>query len=208
LHNFKKETIKVRRILVVNLVCGGLLAVAFNLMPILQGQADKGGDSEVRKGFQVAADLGIPLNLSGKNPSLVGRGSFLVNGLSECLGCHIVQPPYLPGNNPHLGQTARVDLTKYLSGGRAFGTAISRNLTPDKNGLPAGLTFEQFERVMRFGTDFKALEPHVPSNPGLLQAMPWPQYRLADDSWIRAIYEYLKAIPCIEGGPGMLPNRC
>jgi hypothetical protein len=61
---------------------------------------------------------------------------------------------------------------------------------------------------MRFGTDFKALEPHVPSNPGLLQVMPWPQYRLADDSWMRAIYEYLKAIPCIEGGPGMPPNRC
>jgi hypothetical protein len=196
-----------RRGVVVYFVCGVLLAVAFNLVPILRGQGNN-GDSEVQKGFLVAAELGIPLNLSGKNPSLVGRGSYLVNGPSECLGCHIVQPPYLSGNNPHLGETARVDLTKYLSGGRAFGPAISRNLTPDKDGLPAGLTYEQFEAVMRFGTDFKALVPHVPSNPGLLQAMPWPQYKWADDSWIRAIYEYLRAIPCIEGGPGLPPNRC
>src|SRR5688500_20274655 len=104
-----------RRILVVSLVCGVLLAVAFNRAPALQGQGDNGGDSEVRKGFLSAAQLGIPLNLTGKNPSLVGRGSYLVNGASECLGCHIVLPTYPAGGNPHLDQPARMDLTKYLS---------------------------------------------------------------------------------------------
>ena len=29
--------------------------------------------------------------------------------------------------------------------------------------------------------------------------MAWPAYRIATDRWLKAVYEYLKAIPCIEG---------
>jgi hypothetical protein len=38
--------------------------------------------------------------------------------------------------------------------------------------------------------------------------MPWPIYRNMTDHDLRAIYEYLSAIPCVEGGPGEPPNRC
>ena len=90
-----------------------------------------------------------------------------------------------------------------MSGGNAFGPVFSRNLTPDANGLPAGLTFEQFEQVIRLGTDFKNLAP-----PGPLVVMPWPAYRHGTDHYVRALYEYLSSIPCIKGGPGSPANRC
>jgi cytochrome c553 len=38
--------------------------------------------------------------------------------------------------------------------------------------------------------------------------MPWPVYQSLSDNDLRAIYEYLSAIPCVEGGPGSPPNRC
>jgi hypothetical protein len=39
--------------------------------------------------------------------------------------------------------------------------------------------------------------------------MPWPNFQNLTDHDIRAIYEYLKAIPCIQGnypGPGAQGN--
>src|SRR5205807_8649296 len=50
--------------------------------------------------------------------------------------------------------------------------------------------------------------PFPPFDGDLLQIMPWPIYGNMTDHDIRAIYEYLKAIPCIQGnypgpaGPG------
>jgi hypothetical protein len=32
--------------------------------------------------------------------------------------------------------------------------------------------------------------------------MPWPTYSKMSDRDLRAIYEYLSAIPCLEGDPG------
>jgi hypothetical protein len=168
-----------------------------------QGQGD-GGESEIQRGFQIAP---VPLDLARKNRSLVGLGSYLVNGAMDCVGCHSPDL-FLPGGNPFLGQAAVINPDTHLAGGESFGPFVSRNLTPDKFGRPGGLTWEQFETTMRMGTDFKAIPPHVPGNPGLLQVMPWPAYRHATDRALRAIYEYLTAIPCIEGGPGQPPNRC
>jgi hypothetical protein len=52
--------------------------------------------------------------------------------------------------------------------------------------------------VMRTGADLKQRPPHVPG-PGpdedLLQVMPWPEFRFMTDLDIRAIYEYLSALP-------------
>jgi hypothetical protein len=93
-----------------------------------------------------------------------------------------------------------------MSGGNVFGPVLSRNLTPDRFGLPGGLTFAQFEQVIRLGTDFKNLAPTPPGNQ--LIVMPWPAYRHGTDRYVQALYEYLSAIPCIEGGPGIPANRC
>jgi hypothetical protein len=187
-------------------ICGFVCCLLLRVLN--QGSAQTGqsnpGQSEVQRGLEITP---VNLNLSGKNMSLVGVGSYLVNGPADCVGCH-TNALYLPGGSPFLGQPARINPATYFAGGVAFGPFVSRNLTPDKNGRPAGLTFEEFEIVLRIGTDLKALPPHVPSFPGLLQVMPWPQHQVMTNQHLRAIYEYLSAIPCLEGGPGQLPNRC
>jgi hypothetical protein len=84
----------------------------------------------------------------------------------------------------------------------AFGPFISRNLTPNAAGRPAGLTFEQFLHVLRTGEDLDFLPPHVPSATNdLLQVMPWVVFGKKTDRDIRAIYEYLRAIPPLAGYP-------
>ena len=117
----------------------------------------------------------------------------------------------------------------YLGGGRNFGPLIpgsapivSRNLTPDKTGLPeAGHTFSEFLQIMRHGVDFDHLHPTCsgtpdascvppPFNGALLQIMPWPIYQGMTDHDLRANYAYLSAIPCIAGppAPSLLHNDC
>jgi hypothetical protein len=150
---------------------------------------------EIRKGFVITP---VPLNLQGKNSNLVGLGSYIVNAQAGCSGCH-THPEFRAGYNPFLGQPPRINKEHYLAGGQQFGPFVSRNITPDENGLPAGLTLNQFFQVMRKGTDFKYIPPHVPSDEkDLLQVMPWPYYRQMTDRDIRSIYEYLRAIPHAE----------
>jgi len=100
---------------------------------------------------------------------------------------------------------------------------ISRNLTPDKAGrAEGGNTRAQFKEIMRHGTDFDNLHPTCttalpspsptncvppPVDGSLLQVMPWPVFHYMTDHQLDAIYEYLSAIPCIEGpaAPSDLP---
>ena len=50
---------------------------------------------------------------------------------------------------------------------------------------------------------FSQTPPNPPVDGGLLQVMPWPNFKDLTDHEIRAIYEYLKAVPCIQGNyPG------
>ena len=164
-------------------------------------------DSRVQQGLAISP---VPLDLQGKNRALVGLGSYLVNAQGDCAACHTdVAPPFLPGGNPYLGQPEQIDPTRYLIGGRQFGPPgvgpRSRNLTPDPvTGLPAGYTFEEFLHVMRTGEDLKHLPPFGPSAElDLLQnPMPWPGFRNFTDHDIRAIYEYLRAIPSRAPGTG------
>ncbi len=154
---------------------------------------DKTSAAKIRTGFALAP---APLNLKGKNPALVGLGSYIVNAQGGCNDCHTA-PPYADGGDPFLGQEEQINVEGYLAGGTAFGPFISRNLTPNARGLPAGLTLDQFLFVLTTGADVKGRPPFVPSEEGdLLQVMPWPVYRHMSDHDKRAIYEYLRAIPC------------
>jgi hypothetical protein len=48
------------------------------------------------------------------------------------------------------------------------------------------------------GVDLKHRPPFVPSaDLDLLQVMPWPAFRLMTEREKTAIYEYLRAIPCL-----------
>jgi cytochrome c553 len=174
-------------------------------------------DWRVRRGFEIAP---VPLNLKGKDLRAVGLGSYLVNAVASCNDCHSAGPQsqYLPGYNPFFGQPAKTNPATYLGGGRDFGPLIpdspdiiSRNLTPDKTGLPeGGHTFAQFRKIMQTGKDFDHLHPSCsatvttdclppPFDGALLQIMPWPNYQHLTDQDLWAIYQYLRAVPCIEG---------
>ncbi len=216
----------------VTVACTGV-AIAGMLFSSPRGKADdRGNDSESRieQGFEIAP---VPLNLAGKNRALVGLGSYIVNGPGDCNACHNAGPgnnQFLPGGNPFFGKPKKVNPATYLGGGRNFGPfvpgsadIISRNLTPDKTGLPeGGHTFDEFVLIMRTGVDLDHLHPICPVgtvNPAcvplpfdgnLLQVMPWPNFQNMTDNDVRAMYEYLSAIPCIEGpaAPNPRHNDC
>lgn len=148
-----------------------------------------GGDwSRIRTGFQIAP---VSLNLRGKNPAWVGLGSYIVNAQGGCNDCHTA-PPYQAGGNPYQRQATVINVNHYLAGGMSFGPGLtSPNLTPDHYGLPAGLTYEAFRHALRTGQDPDGSER-------ILQVMPWPVYGQMTDQDLRAIYEYLRAIPHAE----------
>jgi hypothetical protein len=228
--------------------------------PGLAAAPGSGGDdaSRIQQGFAIAP---VPLNLKGKNVALVGLGSYLVNALGDCNGCHTSGGPpnfnYLGGHNPYflLQGPTMTDPANYLAGGADFGTAlpfnvppgsaygnylgpdiVTRNLTPDKNGLPeGGMTLAEFKEILRTGVDMDKIHPTCisptggpggtptpancippPVNGALLQIMPWPVFHNLSDGDIDAIYEYLSAIPCIDnttstppaGAPNELRNDC
>ena len=55
---------------------------------------------------------------------------------------------------------------------------------------------------------FLCLPPPFDGN--LLQIMPWPTLKHLNEEDLRAIYEYVSAVPCIEGppAPSVLHNDC
>jgi hypothetical protein len=38
--------------------------------------------------------------------------------------------------------------------------------------------------------------------------MRWPSFQDMTDLQLTAMYDYLSAVPCLEGGPGEPANRC
>jgi hypothetical protein len=146
---------------------------------------------DIATGYKIAP---VPLNLAGRDPFLVGWGSYLVNAVAGCNDCH-TNPSYATGGSPYNGQPKQINATAYLGGGMVFGPFTSRNLTPEANGMPAGLTFDMFQEAFTKGTDFDKAHPQMGP---LLQVMPWPTYANMNARQIRAIYEYLSAIPPVK----------
>ena len=146
--------------------------------------------SRIQQGFDIAP---VPLNLRGKNRALVGLGSYIVNAQGACNDCHTA-PSHVVGGDPFKGEPEQINTAHYLAGGRSFGPEIvSPNLTPDAEGNPGGLTREEFIQTIRTG--------RAPDNPDhILQVMPWFVYGKMTDRDLRAVYEYLRAIPPAEPG--------
>lgn len=147
--------------------------------------------AQIERGFQISP---VDLDLTGLNRDLVGLGSYIVNAHGGCNDCH-TNPSYATGGDPFRGEPEQINTAGYLAGGTSFGPFTSRNLTPDEDGLPAGLRLAQFRRTLRTGFDFKRAHPQISP---LLQVMPWPVYGKMTDRDIRAVYEFLRAIPSVE----------
>ncbi len=191
---------------VVSVTVGGACLMSLVLMAVVSGHGkhDDDRDSRVRRGFRINP---VRLNLEGKDRELVGLGSYLVNAVGGCNDCHTC-PSYKPGHNPYGppfgpsgGGDGAVNDAAYLAGGVPFFPpgVISANLTPDpaEHNRPEGHTFKEFAQMMRTGHDVE--------EDRILQVMPWPVYRNMTDEDLRAIYEYLRAIPHRETPP---PNTC
>jgi hypothetical protein len=213
------------------LTCTGAVVAAVltcaTLTNVPRVTAQSGGDARVLLGMQAAP---VPLNMNGKNPAMVGLGSYFVNVAGDCNGCHSAGPQteFVGLNNPFFGRPEHMNPATYLGGGRNFGPLIpgsypivSRNLTPDSTGRPeGGNTFEQFRQIIRTGVDPDHRHPNctgapdatcipAPFDGNLLQIMPWPNLKGLSDNDLRAIYEYLKAVPCLQGADPYEPaNRC
>jgi hypothetical protein len=172
--------------------CLALTATAVVADDSAQEQATRAAASEslasrVAVGYRINP---VELRLRGKNRLLVGLGSYLVNAASGCNDCH-THPSFAPGGDPFKGETEIINAAQFLAGGRKFGPITSSNITPDENGLPAGLTFEEFEQVLRTG-EYEG---------EILQVMPWNVYGKMTRFDLRAIYEYLSAIPPLPDNP-------
>lgn len=176
-----------------SLALAGILAA----IPVVHADgADSLDDdrSKVRTGYRIAP---VPLDTRGKNRVLVGLGSYIVNAQSACGDCH-THPTFAPGGDPYQGQPEVINSEQYLAGGRLFGPFKSANITPDAYGRPAGLTFPEFLETIRSGYD--------PDGSGrILQVMPWAAFRAMTDRDLRAVYEYLRAIPSRPDNPSPGP---
>jgi hypothetical protein len=121
-----------------------------------QDREDRKFESEIKIGFEIAP---VPLNLRGKNPALVGLGSYIVNAQGGCNDCHTC-PSYVQGTNPMpppfgagVPGHGIINPVNYLAGGVSFTagpvTVVSKNITPDATGKPDGLTLEELKKVIR-----------------------------------------------------------
>ena len=123
----------------------------------------------------------VPLATAGLTSAQLeqlGQGSYLVNAMGDCGGCHTE-------GAPNAG---------FLAGGTSFvlgpnQQVTARNLTPDPaTGMK--LTQAQFVTSMRTGEDFSATSES-------LIVMPWQTLRWMSTYDLNAIYAYLKAIPAV-----------
>lgn len=197
---FERRKTTMKRIVLSIALLGGMYFTAAIISSAQHGQQqpeDSTGlpSKEWKRGLAISP---VPLNLNGRDKQLVGLGSYIVNAQSACSDCH-TNPPYLPGGDPFFGQQTQANVQHFLAGGVQFGPFTSRNITPEPpSNLPAGLTLDQFMTVLRTGKDFDNLHPQFGP---LLQVMPWPVYGNMTDDDLRAIYEYLSAIPHAEPAP-------
>jgi hypothetical protein len=197
------------------------IILALSAISYAEDNDDAISSSRVQQGFDISPVPKTELNFAGKDPARVGLGSYLVNAVGGCSGCHTF-PQYLEkgdpaGSNPTAGapfegtpltqslsrrSIANYNVSHFLAGGRCFGPGfMSFNITPDATGRPLGLTEAEFIKVMRTGEDIHcekspadpicALGPDTP----LLQVMPWPTFHNMADTDLKAIYAYLAALP-------------
>lgn len=179
-----------------------------------QGNQGEDESSLVEKGFEIAP---VPLNLAGKDRNLVGLGSYLVNAIGDCNGCHsggsqssLFIYPYKAGGNPYFGQSEVLDTSAYLNGGTPFGMVgtptgplayagpviISRNLTPNYAGVPeGGMSLTQFTTILKTGMDYDHIHPSCTT--AQLQIINNPAaHGITTIAQLEAAVAY-----CIPGGP-------
>jgi mono/diheme cytochrome c family protein len=135
----------------------------------------------------------LPSWLTGPERARAERGEYLAT-VAPCGMCHTPASPFTGFLTTH-----------WLAGGmearwRLFGSAVSSNLTPHRDGLAAA-SVPVLSRVLRsgIGTDGRALH---------WQAMPWDIFSHWTEEDRLAIIAYLRALPPVDGRvPSPRPAR-
>jgi hypothetical protein len=171
---------------------------------------DKDSKSRVQIGFDISP---VPMTFDTadeekekkrkKQKAMAGLGSYMVNAVAGCANCHSC-PTYTPGHNPFEGGDGELNAAYYLAGGTPFHVGdeveVSPNITPNHDGLPAGMTEEEFVHAMRTGEHadahgHAAAMDTTDEEHGVMEIMPWPMFRHMTEKDLKAIYRYLKSIP-------------
>jgi hypothetical protein len=141
-----------------------------------------GNDIILSERAKIGLDIApVKLDLTGKDgPTIekIGQGSYWVNAVIDCSGCHSSQAGYLAGGNQF----------PFAVPGETGDYVVSRNLTPDPTGLM--LSEADFITALTTGRDFSTAN-------GVLVVMPWVNLRWMHTDDLKAIYAYLKAIPAV-----------
>jgi len=197
-------------------VAVGIVLIVSNVPRLEAQNNNQQGEDEsslIARGFAIAP---VPLNLAGRDRELVALGSYLVNAVGDCNGCHssgspssLFIYPYKAGGNPYFGQPEALDPTVYLNGGAFFGMVgtptgpfryagpaiITRNLTPNYAGVPeGGNSLARFMQILRNGTDFDHIHPSC--SPAQLSIINQPPAGITTVAELEAAVNY-----CIPGGP-------
>ncbi|MBT5753278.1 MAG: hypothetical protein HOI33_11320 [Rhodospirillaceae bacterium] len=125
--------------------------------------------------------------MSAAETQSIGRGSYLVNGVAGCGGCHGSEAGHLAGGR----EFALPFIPPDAEGRTSF---FARNLTPhEETGML--LTEDEFVAAMVTGIDFHDSEGRDPQR---MLIMPVQAYRYMLRSDLNDIYAYLRAIPAVD----------
>jgi hypothetical protein len=135
-----------------------------------------------------------PTALDVETQALFGRGSYLVNAISDCSGCHTNID--LPNGN--------IDTAVYLTGGQLFATpvptlmATTRAASSDLVGATHGFFnqngFSTFLTVITQG-----IHAESPSKAPLAFPMPWTEFKNLNLDDLQAIYTYMSTVASTYG---------
>jgi hypothetical protein len=174
-----------------------------------QGPAGEAGPVVVvseaaKKGLDITP---VAVNLTGLTSAqieMVGNGSYIVNAVADCGGCHGGAPKFLGGGGncaiTASGPSCTGATFAGIPGGADGGamTLYPRNLTPDPTtGLPAHIAnVDQFIQAIRTGADFHSVDD-AGAPQQTLAVMPWVTFRWMSDYDLQSVYQYLSVIPAI-----------
>jgi hypothetical protein len=108
-------------------IIGAAMMTSSKLVRAHDGEGgDEGEEARIHRGLAIAP---VHLNLEDKDRDLVGLGSYWVNAVADCNGCHSAGPPteyIVPTGNPYFLSPPftgkqKINPATYLGGGRDFG---------------------------------------------------------------------------------------
>jgi hypothetical protein len=137
--------------------------------------------------------------LDARDQALFGRGSYIVNALADCSGCH-TNPSRNFADGPDF---LRINTARYLEGGavwvvppfRQAQTGYVRSMSPNLIGAgegffhETGISFPLFDSLLATG-----LHVDDPDPARLAWPMQWAHFRLMTLDDLEAVYTYMRTL--------------